>query len=176
MTLVAVRHLPTLWNKAGVIQGQNDISILPPDAKQQLQIHQARERLERYGPFELVLCSRLRRTRQTALAYGYPLPSEDKLLDEFHFGPYEGVPKAQLESELGDAWLHRPDTLTLGEAISELEARIRRFLVEYSKYERLLIFGHGCWLRALKALHDTGSIRPMNQMTIENNRFLVLTF
>jgi len=176
MTLVAVRHLPTSWNRAGVIQGRNDIPITPPDAEQRRHIRLMREKLDQLGPFEIVLCSRLQRTRQTALAYGYAQPAEEALLDEFHFGPYEGTPKAGLEADLGDAWFHRPETLKLGESIPELEARIRHFLAAYSQYDRVLLFGHGCWLRALKAIHDSGQVRLMNQMAIENNQFLIFTF
>lgn len=176
MTLVAVRHLPTPWNQAGLLQGRNDIPIAPPDAGQQRHIQQTRNKLDQFGPFDIVLCSRLQRTRQTALAYGYSDPVKDALLDEFHFGPYEGRPKADLETDLGEAWRERPDTLELGEGIAELERRIRRFLDTYRRYRRVLLFGHGCWLRALKAIHDTGHVRAMNRTAIENNQFLVLNF
>ena len=176
MTLVAIRHLPTPWNEAGLLQGRADIPITPLDREQKERIQKNRRRLDRLGIFDVVVCSTLRRTRQTAVAYWYRRPMREKLLDEFHFGRYEGRPKTDVLAEMGNAWRNCPEAVELGETIRDLEARVRRFIATYQRYDQVLLFAHGCWLRSLKSIHDTGNVRGMNRIIIKNNQILTLHF
>ena len=176
MILVAVRHLQTPWNRAGVLQGRADIAIERPGRRQQNKIKKIRRSLDRLGLFDLVICSDLRRTRQTASAYGFKRLIRDPLLDEFDFGVFEGTKKAMLPQKLGTAWIKQPHEIKLGESVRALEKRIRKFLRKYAGHERILVFGHGCWLRALKSIHEIGDVRRMNRMAIRNDQVLILRF
>ena len=176
MILVAIRHLRTPWNRAGLLQGRVDISIEQPNRRQQKKIKDARRKLDRLGPFNLVVCSTLRRTRQTAAAYGFKRPIQEPLLDEFDFGHYEGSEKSQLAKKLGAPWIKQPRAVKLGESVRGLERRIRKFLRKCNRYDRVLLFGHGCWLRALKSIHKVGDARQMNLITIRNDQLLILRF
>lgn len=176
MILVAVRHLPTAWNKLHQLQGRRDIEIEPLAAAQRREIEENRRQLQELGPFAKVLCSTLQRTAQTAALYGYPDAMREPLLDEFDFGRFEGQPRDQFLAELKEVWMEHPEDLVLGESMKALEQRVRQFLADYEKYKVVLLFGHGCWLRALHSLHSSGSINGMNRLVIPNNQLLKFTF
>jgi len=173
MKLVVVRHLPTTWNIETRMQGQRDIPIVPPDAAALALVTQARVAVGAEGPFDVVYCSRMVRTRQTAELFGFPAPVPDALLDELHFGAYEGAMRAEMLAAIGPAWFEAPQTLTLGESIVALGERVRRFLKQNAHYQRVLVFGHGAWTRALHSLHHTGGLEKMNTLSIENGQALV---
>lgn len=176
MTLVVIRHLPTAWNLSERLQGRADIAIAPPDSKELEVIQENRTKLSLLGPFDKIICSNLQRTRQSAEIYGYENPMCEPLLAELDFGRYEGALRKEMLAEIGDAWTNSPQTLELGESISQLEKRVRDFLVNYNQHKRVLVFGHGCWCRALKSIHETGNVNAMNQLTVRNNEVLVLDF
>jgi broad specificity phosphatase PhoE len=159
-------------NREGILQGRLDEPILEPDPETRRAIASNGELLARLGPFDAVFASTLRRTQQTAEAYGYR-PDIDPLLDELDFGPYEGQPREQLLREVPE-WTSRPESVELGESIAELEERVRRFLERHASLERVLIFGHGAWLRALRALALQGDIHSMNTTVLRNNTLLEL--
>lgn len=179
MTVVAVRHLPTAWSLAGRLQGRADLPVaaaaeLPPEFAQI--IRDGRERLAALAPFDRVYCSSLRRTHDTAAAFGYPDPIASPLLDELDFGPFEGRPRADLLAAVGDAWREAPQTLTLGEPVAALAERIRAFIAGPCRgCERVAVFGHGAWLRALMALAETGGIATMNRRELGLGRVAVAT-
>lgn len=172
MRLVAVRHLLTAWNREGRLQGRADIPILPPDASLREIINQNRRQLEQLGPFDLVCCSTRRRTIQTASAYGFTNPQPDPLLDEFDFGDYEGRLREEMLAAVGQQWLETPHTLELGEKMADLEKRIREFLYQYRSRQRVLIFGHGCWLRGLLSLQQCGTMAATNRVKLADNQIL----
>ena len=176
MILVAIRHLRTPWNRGGLLQGRADIPIDPPDSVQRKKIQEIRRKLDRFEPFDLVVSSTLSRTRQTAVAYGFKRPVREPLLDEFDFGICEGTKKALLAKKLGAAWIKQPHTIKLGESVRNFEQRINKFLRKYRRRNRILLFGHGCWLRALKSIHKVGDVRQMNLTTIRNDQLLILRF
>lgn len=172
MELVAIRHLPTDYNRKGILQGRRDIPILPPDPDQSRLIRENRERLGDFAGFDAILASTLKRTSMTAECYGAPY-QKDPLLDELDFGPWEGRKKADLVTEV-PLWTEKPDQLTLGEPVLNLEIRIRRLLENYAAAGKILVFGHGAWIRALVSLNEHGSIRNMNRILIPNNELVRL--
>ena len=82
MKLICIRHLPTQWNKLGLLQGRQDIDILPPDDDCQQTIHQNLAYLKEYGSFDLVCVSSLKRTQQTASMYNIINHNIDALIGE----------------------------------------------------------------------------------------------
>lgn len=177
MELLVIRHLPTKYNKSGLLQGRLNIDIDPPNQKQVLQIAENQRRIRQIGTINSVLCSSLNRTIQTALAYGY----SDKycvcepLLDELDFGCYEGQPRQKMLDILGDVWWQSPESLVLGEPVLMLQNRIIQLLKKYAQNDRLLLFSHGAWTRALLSYIHTGNIRDMNHIIVDNNHMLSLT-
>lgn len=163
-----VRHLPTAFNRDGLLQGRRDIPITAPDAATTAAIVRNRARLARAGDFDAVLASTLMRTQMTAERYGRRFRVEP-LLDELDFGPFEGRPKAEMIRELGPAWVDTPHLLTLGEPLSALQARVQRFIAAYADAGKVLVFGHGAWMRAFVCLRRYGSIEAMNSIEIDHN-------
>ena len=176
MELLLIRHLPTRYNNSGLLQGRLDIDIEPPNQEQRLRIAENRRKIQQHGPVDRVLCSSLNRTAQTALAYGYAEHDciREPLLDELDFGCYEGNSRQQMQDALGEAWRQSPQTLTLGEPVLALQQRITAFLKKYAQSERLLLFTHGAWTRALLSYSRLGNISSMNRITVNNNHLLSL--
>ena len=173
MQVTFIRHLPTEWNKKGMLQGRRDISILPVSSDLQKGISHNLLYLNRLSPFNMVLASSLKRTHQTASLYGYQCETE-QLLDELDFGPFEGLSKAQLLDKYGSQWIEEPKSIVLGESLQNLEDRISLFIAKYKDYSNVLIFGHGSWIRAMISYSLHGHINDMNKVTVENNACFTL--
>lgn len=169
-----VRHLLTPLNQLKILQGRQDIPILSPTLDSLADIDTNRTRLEALGPFDVVLVSRLQRTQQTALHYGFRDQTIEPLLDEFDFGEFTAKTKSELlESPLGPSWVEDPRTLRFGESIAELEERLKTFVHKYQK-KKVLLFGHGTWIRGLHSLAREGDLRAMNRFSIKNNELLLI--
>jgi len=177
MELLVIRHLPTQYNNSGLLQGRLDIDIESPNQQQLLQIVENQRKIQQVGAVDRVLCSSLNRTVQTALAYGYAekVCICEPLLNELDFGCYEGQPRQAMWDALGEAWWQSPQHLVLGEPVLALQQRITGLLEKYAQSERLLLFSHGAWTRALLSYSRIGAIRDMNQMTVNNNDMLCIS-
>lgn len=175
MQITLIRHLPTEWNKEQRLQGRRDIEISPPSKKILQKITENKTKLKEQEPFDFILTSTLKRTKQTGNLYGYE-PKIEPLLDEFDFGPFEGKEKELLLKTNGNKWIETPSELTFGEGIISLQSRILTFLEKYKPASNLLLFSHGTWTRALISLHQYGHIDNMNKLTVKNNQCITLTF
>lgn len=176
MELYIIRHLQTEWNQRGVLQGSNDIDILPVSNEQQIEIAQTNQELNAIGNFDSIIVSELKRTHQTAKQYGYSEFSVESLINELNFGIYEGQPKERMISELGPSWYDDPRNLVLGEPIVGLAKRVELFLQKYEQSHRLLVFAHGSWTRAMISFVTIGSLKNMNKVTVENNQLVKLNY
>lgn len=175
MQITFIRHLPTDWNVQQKLQGRRDIEISQITEEFQKKITANQRVLQELAPFDLVLASTLRRTHQTADAYGYCAETEE-LLDELDFGLFEGRSKRDLYEAYGDLWILDPQKIVLGEEISKLEERIVQFLEKYIESKNILVFGHGLWIRAIMSYHHYNHINNMNQLGFENNQCITLKF
>ncbi|MCM3765510.1 histidine phosphatase family protein [Neobacillus niacini] len=173
MQITLIRHLPTNWNKKRKLQGKRDIEISPITDEFIRGIEENRCLLNELAPFDVVLASSLKRTHQTAEAYGFDAETEG-LLDELDFGPLEGYPKGKLVEAYGEEWIDNPLDLVLGESLIDFEERIVQFLKKYRYYQNILVFGHGSWIRALISYYKYGHINRMNKMVLENNSIVTL--
>jgi probable phosphoglycerate mutase len=167
--LAVVRHLPTAWNQAGILQGKRDQSILPPTQDCLKTLSFALCAALNGDVPEVVLASSLKRAQQTAVAFGYSGYEIEPLLDEIDFGLFEGKHRDDLFREYGDTWIQQPGTLELGEPLARFESRIREFLDLYRERSSLLCFGHGAWMRALRSIMLHGDLRAMNVIQIPNH-------
>lgn len=175
MELFLIRHLETEFNRQGILQGTQDIPIIEPSAKTVLQIKKNSQEMLKFVPFDAILVSEYQRTQMTAKCYGYVNDFRvEKLLNELNFGVYEGLTKAQLLSDKGELWLKNPRQLILGEPLSKLAERVIEFIKCYQAEQRVLVFGHGSWLRAITSIARYGNIDKMNQLSIANNELLKL--
>ncbi|NMD72573.1 phosphoglycerate mutase family protein [Bacillus sp. DNRA2] len=175
MHITLIRHLPTKWNQSNMLQGRQDIEITEISEDLQNKIESNKLLLNAFAPFDIVLASTLKRTHQTAKAYGY-VPETEGLLDELDFGRFEGVSKERLIAAYDGKWIEDPRELILGESLIDFEKRVIAFLEKYSDYTNLLVFGHGSWIRAIVSYHHYGDINKMNKMIIENNQCITLRF
>lgn len=162
--------MQTRYNVRGLLQGRLDISILPPDPDQQSIIKENKNKIT--GSYTHILVSSLKRTRETADLYVNSYTVEP-LLDELDFGKWEGHKKSAMIRALPQ-WRHTPDQLVLGEPLFDLENRVKAFLNKYESAARILVFGHGAWIRALLSLHQSGSIRAMNKIIVPNNKLIFI--
>ncbi len=173
MQLYAIRHLPTAWNQAGKLQGSNDIDILPISEIDQIDIDQNKNALKNID-FDVVLVSSLKRTHQTAKAYGFKVFQFEPLIDELNFGKYEGVQKAEMLLDLGSSWYDNAKSITLGESLVDFENRLISFKEKYQD-KSVLLFAHGAVLRGLKAISNCGNINEMNTEDVKNNSLVQIS-
>ncbi|MBD8068070.1 histidine phosphatase family protein [Bacillus sp. PS06] len=176
MEIAAIRHLPTEWNKKGVLQGSRNIPISPITNGFKHDIEVNKQKLINILPVDIVLTSSLIRTQQTAKSYGYESFQVEPLLDELNFGDYEGVPKSRLINDYSDVWMNSPRELTLGESLLDFEKRILSFIKEYKHYSKIIVFGHGSWMRGLISINQFGTINEMNKVVVKNNELLIVNF
>lgn len=172
MQLYAIRHLPTSWNKEGKLQGSNDIDILPISDTDRDIVELNRTNIQDIK-FDLVLVSSLKRTHQTAQAYGYTDYTFEPLIDELNFGKYEGVEKVKMLDDLQSSWYDNAKSITLGESLIDFESRLKAFIKKYEGHT-ILLFAHGAVLRGLKAIFSVGDINEMNKEDVKNNSLIRL--
>jgi len=176
MELFLIRHLQTEYNRQGILQGSQDLPILKPATEVMDQIEHNKKRLSDLAPFDAILISEYQRTRMTAECYGFNSELKvEKLLNELNFGIYEGRTKAELIADHLELWENNPEQIILGEPLTNLVERLKQFINNYRHCQRVLVFGHGSWSRAMYSLVTYGHINKMNQMTIANNDLLQLT-
>lgn len=168
MQITLIRHLPTDWNTMSLLQGRQDIGISPVSKSHQKRIEINKLQLEKLAPFDMVVASTLKRTYQSAKYYHYD-PKKEALLNEFDFGRYEGLPKEILLKDLRGQWFKNPETIVLGESMLKLQDRITSFLEKYKRYQNILLFGHGCWIRAFLSYIQAGHINNMNDKIVLHN-------
>jgi len=175
MELFLIRHLQTEYNRKGILQGTKDSPILEPSIETLLEIKKNKQKTLNFQSFDAIVASEFQRTQMTAIHYGYASDFRvEKLLNELNFGSYEGQNKKQLLSEQGELWINNPQQLILGEPLSQLAERVHEFINCYQAKQKVLVFGHGSWLRALYSIATYGNIDKMNQFSIANNELLQL--
>jgi broad specificity phosphatase PhoE len=171
--LYLIRHLPTNWNKSGLLQGKRNIAIDHINESDESKILNNTETLKN-KEFDLILTSSLTRTKQTAIEYGYKKFEIEPLLDELDFGIYEGKHKSNLIKASNGLWISNPSQLILGESLADFESRLRSFLISYSQFNRILVFSHGAVIRALVSIKNNNNIDAMNKITVNNNSITII--
>jgi probable phosphoglycerate mutase len=148
MQIVLVRHGETEWSLSGQHTSRTDLPLLPV----------GRERAAALGPrlaawdFALVLCSPLRRARETCELAGYADRAEivDDLR-EWDYGEYEGLTTPQIR-ETDPGWNLWTDGCPGGEQPLEVGARADRVIERMrGAGGDVLAFAHGHILRVLAA-------------------------
>jgi alpha-ribazole phosphatase len=122
--LILVRHGRTAANAAGLLQGRLDQPLDEVGEQQAAAVagfvHDLVE-----GRIDEVVCSPLLRARQTADAFEQTPTVDDRWL-ELSYGIYEGVPHADVPSEVWNEWRRDPEFVPEnGESLAALDRRVR---------------------------------------------------
>jgi broad specificity phosphatase PhoE len=144
--ILLVRHGETEWSAAGRHTSRTDLSLLDAGRERALALGQ-----ELAGrSFALVLCSPLRRARETCSLAGFGSQAViDDDLREWDYGEYEGLRTVEIREQRPDWWLWR-DGAPGGELPSEVAARADRVLERLrSAGGDTIAFAHGHILRVV---------------------------
>jgi probable phosphoglycerate mutase len=144
--IVVVRHGETEWSAALKHTSRTDVPLTPAGRRRAKELAS-----ELTGDYALVLCSPLRRARETCELAGFADPVIDPDLHEWDYGEYEGLTTDEIRAIRPDWDLWR-DGCPGGESPEHVATRADRAL------ERLraaggdgLAFAHGHILRVLTA-------------------------
>jgi broad specificity phosphatase PhoE len=142
------RHGATEWSKSGQHTSRTDLPLLPEGEEQAAVL---REKLGGVD-FALVLCSPLRRARETCELAGYGDVAEiTQDLMEWDYGEYEGLTTHEIRETTPSWWLWR-DGCPGGEMPAEIGARVDRVVARFAAVSgNGLAFAHGHVLRVFTA-------------------------
>lgn len=175
MHIFLIRHLETIFNQKGILQGKRDRPVINPENDALKKINANQQLIAAEAPFDSILYSEYQRTKMTAICYGFGQQAKvEPLLNELDFGAFEGRPRGELIAEHGNLWLNDPEQLILGEPLTVLGDRVSAFINKYNNKQKILVFGHGAWIRALYSMIHYKNISKMNQHAIENNTLIHL--
>ncbi len=143
------RHGATEWSKSGQHTSRTDLALLPEGREQaggELRTKLAGRE------YALVLCSPLRRARETCELAGFSDVAEiTDDLREWDYGEYEGLTTPQIRESNPSWWLWR-DGCPGGESPLKIGARVDRVLARFAAVSGDgLAFGHGHVLRVFTA-------------------------
>jgi probable phosphoglycerate mutase len=153
--LLLIRHGETEWSRTGQHTGRTDLDLTADGEKQAAALRPLLARFE----VSRVLCSPLRRARQTAALLGLPAPRLEHDLQEWDYGDYEGRTTAQISDELGRPWDIWTGPVPGGETLPEVARRLSRVVGEVRPLTdtgaTVAVVSHGhalrvlatCWLR-----------------------------
>jgi len=146
--VVLVRHAETVWSREGRHTGRTDISLTDAGREAARELEPALEGRD----FELVLCSPLRRARETCELCGLGEAAQLRAdLLEWDYGDYEGLTTAEIHAQRPSWYLWR-DGCPGGERPQDVGARADRVIAEVLGVEgTVAVFAHGHVLRVLGA-------------------------
>lgn len=141
--LILLRHGRTAANEAGLLQGRLNQDL---DERGRRQADAAARYLTDVdGGIDVVISSPLKRAQQTAAAFGLPVETDERWI-ELAYGVYEGIPHADVPSEVWQTW--RNDFSYVpegGESLAAVDARARSAcedLIERSAHQNVLVVSH----------------------------------
>ena len=143
-----IRHGQTEWSATRRHTGRTDIALTPTGRRQA-------ETLGRHlagRPFALVLCSPLRRARETCRLAGYSdvATFTDDLL-EWDYGAYEGRTTSEIRTEV-PGWSIWTGSVPHGETIEQVGHRAERVMKQALAADGdVALFAHAHILRVLTA-------------------------
>jgi alpha-ribazole phosphatase len=148
MALYVIRHGRTEANAAGLLQGRLD----PP--LDDVGRAQAASLVGALPPLDRLVCSPLRRARETASVFGME-PQIDERWIEVAYGVYEGTPVADVPKDVWQQWIDDPAFAPEGgESLRSLESRIGRAcasLIEEARDKEIAVVSHATPVKAAMA-------------------------
>ncbi len=149
MTLIVVRHGRTEANASGLLLGRRLDPGLDPLGRRQ-----AEALATVLGGADRVVCSPLRRTRETAAALGLPLTIDERWI-EIDYGTLDGTPLLEVPAAMWSEWRADIDFVPGGgESLAALGARVRAAadeLVEEARTADIVVVTHVAPIKAAAA-------------------------
>lgn len=170
-----IRHGETDFNRLGIVQGSGVDSSLNDVGRQQGRLFYEQYR---HVPFELVMTSKLKRTRETVLDFieaGLPHLSYPEI-NEMSWGSHEGkkgTPASIAEYQrIKDGWAHGEidGRIGGGESAREMGERLKRFIaiLRQRTENKILVCSHGRAMCGLVTLMMGKPIDMMNEFRHSN--------
>lgn len=149
MSLIIVRHGRTEANASGLLLGRRLDPGLDP-----LGVRQAEALAAVLGGADRVVCSPLRRTRETAAALGLPVTIDERWI-EIDYGTLDGTPLLEVPASLWSEWRADIDFVPGGgESLAALGVRVRAAaeeLVEEARTADVVVVTHVSPIKAATA-------------------------
>lgn len=143
MVLILLRHGRTAANEAGLLQGRLNQDL--DDLGRQQAIDAVDYIASEIGAVDAVIASPLKRAQQTAEAFGLDVETDERFI-ELSYGIYEGVPHADVPSEVWQTWRNDYSFVPEGgESLAALDERVRLAatdLVERAAHENVVVVSH----------------------------------
>ena len=179
MKVILVRHAQTQWNRAGMIQGQQDSPITERGERETAALLAALED-EGYAA-ECVFSSPLARARsmgeQLAALFQAPLVIDAALMEQ-SFGGYEGLSTQKLQAEADALFAHDAAFCPPGgESLAQAVQRMLAFLQlqpTRAAHKTLCVVCHGHVTQGLLALLKEGSLENFARYAHPNASYAVL--
>jgi probable phosphoglycerate mutase len=116
--LILARHGRTVANAGGLLQGRVDNPL------DRVGRRQAAAQAHHLGHIDRVVASPLRRARETAEAYGFPVDVDERFI-ELDYGEWDGRPVGDVPAEVWATWRTDADFRPPGgETLAELRHRV----------------------------------------------------
>lgn len=146
--IVLVRHGETEWSRTGRHTSHTDLALTEAGRESAAELAQVLSGFD----FALVLCSPLRRARETCALAGYDsVAVVEERLREWEYGEYEGITTPQIR-ERRPGWVLWRDGCPGGEDAAAVGGRVDAVLERARRAEGdVLLFAHGHVLRVLTA-------------------------
>ncbi len=140
--LILVRHGRTEANERGLLQGRLNQDL---DELGRRQAAAVALLVARSCDVDSVVSSPLKRATQTAAHFGLEVEVDDRWA-ELAYGEYEGVPHADVPSEVWQRWRHDYDYVPAGgESLAALDERVREAcgdLLERAATSNVVVVSH----------------------------------
>jgi beta-phosphoglucomutase family hydrolase len=148
MQVFAIRHGETAWSLSGQHTGTTDLPLTDNGRRLAARMRPLLAKI----PFALVLCSPMRRARETCELAGFGDRAViDPDLVEWNYGKYEGLTPDQIE-KVAPGWMVFRDGCPSGEAPDQIGARVDRVTDRCrAAGGDVALFAHGHVLRVLAA-------------------------
>ncbi|HWI83666.1 histidine phosphatase family protein [Ramlibacter sp.] len=161
MELLVIRHGETEFNRAGRYLGALDPELTDRGKEQAIALRPL------LADIDVVLCSPLRRARQTAelICAGRALsPVPVEWLRERHVGVFEGLTRSEAQARFPELWArnitrHWAAAPPGGESIEQVVQRVREGLAELAAScpgRRVALVCHGFVAKVLRAIGHAG--------------------
>lgn len=163
--IVAIRHLPTPFNRQNLLQGRADTSI-----SLDINHSQIKDNLKYISSLKIdkVFSSPLKRTLQTSSLYGFSNPNISPFLVEYDFGGYELTSKLEFTKNHPE-WVNDFTKVKIGEGYKAFSNRINLFLDKLDPSKNYIIFSHGVVIRYLITKSLGLSLDYTNKLKVNNN-------
>ncbi len=161
-TLYLLRHFPTDWNAEKRVQGRTDI----PLSAQSLKVLSEIELSSGWRQYRW-LSSPLTRARQTAAGLGITDVEVMELLQEMHWGEFEGMVLSVIEQQIELQRIEPPTGLHFrppsGESPAEVCTRLQSFLSTLSAEDTVAVTHKGVIRAAISIATGWDMEAPYNQ-------------